>query len=59
MSRVTLYHAPQTRSTGVRVLVEELGADVDVVVLDLKAGDNRSPSTRSARSRPCSTATPS
>ena len=43
MSRVTLYHAPQTRSTGVRVLVEELGADVDVVALDLRAGENRAP----------------
>lgn len=43
MSRITLYHAPQTRSTGVRVLVEELGADVDVVVLDLKAGEHLRP----------------
>jgi glutathione S-transferase len=43
VSRVTLYHAPQTRSTGAVVLVEELGADVDVVVLDVKAGENRAP----------------
>ena len=43
MSRITLYHAPQTRSTGAMVLVEELGADVDTVVLDMKAGENRAP----------------
>ena len=43
MSRITLYHAPQTRSTGAMVLVEELGADVDVVVLDMKAGEQRQP----------------
>ncbi len=43
MDRVTLYHAPQTRSSGALVLVEELGADVDVVVLDGKAGENRAP----------------
>lgn len=43
MSRIRLFHAPQTRSTGARVLVEELGADVEVVVLDMKAGENRRP----------------
>ncbi len=43
MSRITLYHAPQTRSSGALVLVEELGADVDVVVLDMKAGEQRQP----------------
>ena len=43
MNRITLYHAPQTRSTGAMVLAEELGADLDVVVLDLKAGDQRRP----------------
>ena len=43
MSRIILYHSPQTRSTGVRVLVDELGADVDVVTLDLKAGEQRAP----------------
>ena len=43
MSRITLYHSPQTRSTGAMVLVEELGADVDTVVLDMKAGENRAP----------------
>ncbi|WP_281010656.1 glutathione S-transferase family protein [Lichenibacterium ramalinae] len=43
MSRITLYHSPQTRSTGAMVLVEELGADVDTVVLDMKAGEHRQP----------------
>lgn len=43
MSRITLYHAPQTRSTGARVLVEELGAEVDIVLLDMKAGEQREP----------------
>ena len=41
MSRITLYHCPQTRSSGAMVLVEELGADVDVKVLDMKAGEQR------------------
>ena len=43
MSRITLYHAPQTRSTGAMVLVEELGAEVDTVVIDMKAGEQRAP----------------
>lgn len=43
MSRITLYHAPQTRSSGALVLAEELGADIDVVVLDMKAGEQRQP----------------
>ena len=43
MSRITLYHAPQSRSSGTLVLVEELGADIDVVVLDMKAGEQRQP----------------
>lgn len=43
MSRITLYHAPQSRSSATLVLIEELGADVDVVVLDMKAGEQRQP----------------
>ncbi len=43
MSRITLYHAPQTRSTGAMVLVEELGAEVDTVVINMKAGEQRAP----------------
>jgi glutathione S-transferase len=38
---VTLYHSPNTRSTGVLSLLEELGADYDLQVLDMKAGEQR------------------
>ena len=41
MGKVTLYHCPQTRSSGAVVLVEELGAEVDLRVLNMKAGENR------------------
>ena len=41
MGKVTLYHSPQTRSSGAVVLVEELGADVEVKILNMKAGENR------------------
>ena len=40
---VTLFHAPNTRSGGVRALLEELHADYSLHVLSLKAGDNRKP----------------
>jgi glutathione S-transferase len=40
---VTLFHAPNTRSAGARILLEELGAAYDLQVLDLKAGDQRTP----------------
>ncbi len=43
MSKVTLYHAPQTRSSGAMVLVEELGADIEVKILNMKAGEQRQP----------------
>ncbi|MEZ5488224.1 MAG: hypothetical protein R3E75_11455 [Steroidobacteraceae bacterium] len=39
----TLFHAPQTRSTGALTLLEELGADYRLQVLDLKAGQQREP----------------
>ena len=42
-ARITLFHAPQTRSTGAYALVEELGADVDLHILNLKAGELRQP----------------
>lgn len=42
-TRVTFYHAPQTRSGGTRALFEELGVEYDLRVLDLKAGDTRKP----------------
>jgi len=40
---LTLYHHPHSRSAGVRVLLEELGADYRVEVVDLQAGDQRRP----------------
>jgi glutathione S-transferase len=42
--RVTFYHAPNSRSTGALILLEELGADYDLRVLDMKAGEQRAPS---------------
>lgn len=38
---VTLFHSPNTRSTGALTLLEELGADYDLHVLDMKAGEQR------------------
>jgi glutathione S-transferase len=38
---VTLYHSPQTRSTGVLILLEELHADYDLHLLNMKAGEQR------------------
>jgi len=38
---VTLFHAPQSRSGGVLVLLEELGADYELHVLDLRHGEQR------------------
>ncbi|ASJ73277.1 glutathione S-transferase family protein [Granulosicoccus antarcticus] len=34
---ITLYYAPQTRATGTRILLEELGAPYDLHVLDIHA----------------------
>ena len=41
--KVTLFHSPNTRSTGTRILLEELGADYELRVLDMKAGEQRKP----------------
>lgn len=41
--RVTFFHSPQSRSAGTRALLEELGADYELHVLDLKAGEQRQP----------------
>ncbi|MEO7055656.1 MAG: glutathione S-transferase family protein [Caldimonas sp.] len=38
---VTLFHAPQSRSAGALVLLEELGADYELHVFDLKKGEQR------------------
>ena len=40
---VTLYHAPNTRSFGTLVLLEELRADYRLQVLDMKSGEQRQP----------------
>jgi glutathione S-transferase len=40
---LTLYHAPRTRSSGVRILLEELGAPYNLHILNLKRGDQRKP----------------
>nr|WP_294557620.1 glutathione S-transferase family protein [uncultured Rhodopila sp.] len=40
-SPVILFHAPQSRSSGTLVLLEELGAPYELRVLNMKAGENR------------------
>jgi glutathione S-transferase len=40
---VTLFHAPNSRSAGARVLLEELGADFDLHVLNFKKNEQREP----------------
>jgi glutathione S-transferase len=37
------FHAPNSRSSGVLALLEELGADYELRVLNLKTGEQRSP----------------
>ncbi|MGY3693635.1 glutathione S-transferase [Bradyrhizobium sp. USDA 3240] len=39
--RITLYYSPQSRATGTRVLLEELGAPYDLQVLNMKAAEQR------------------
>ena len=38
---VTFFHSPQSRSAGTLVLLEELGADYELHVLNLKKGEQR------------------
>ncbi len=40
---IILFHAPQSRSTGALILLEELGAPYELRVLNMKAGENRQP----------------
>ena len=40
---VTFYHSPNTRSTGTRILLEELGAPYELHALNMKAGEHRQP----------------
>ena len=41
--KVTLYHSPNTRSSGALTLLEELGVPYDLHVLNMKAGEQRRP----------------
>lgn len=41
--RVHFYHSPQTRSSGVYMLLTELAADYELHLLNMKAGENRQP----------------
>jgi glutathione S-transferase len=41
--KITLFHAPNTRSTGALVLLEELGAPYQLHILNMKAGEQREP----------------
>jgi glutathione S-transferase len=41
--KVTLYHSPNTRSSGALTLLEELGAPYELHVLNMKAGEQRQP----------------
>lgn len=41
--KLVLFHAPQTRSSGTRFILEELGASYELHVLNMKAGEQREP----------------
>lgn len=41
--KITLFHSPNTRSSGSLLLLEELGADYDLHILNMKAGEQREP----------------
>jgi len=38
---ITLYHSPNTRSSGILLLLEELGAPYELKLLNMKAGEHR------------------
>lgn len=40
---LTLFHCPNTRSTGALILLEELGCDYELRVLDMSAAEQRGP----------------
>lgn len=40
---LTLYHNPQSRSSGARILLEALGVPYDVKLVDFTSGQNRTP----------------
>ena len=39
--KITFFHSPHSRSGGVRILLEELGAPHELVVLNMKTGEQR------------------
>jgi glutathione S-transferase len=41
--KVTFFHSPNSRSTGVLILLDELGADFHLHLLNMKAGEQRQP----------------
>ena len=41
--KITLYHSPNTRSSGALTLLEELGVPYELHVLNMKAGEQRGP----------------
>lgn len=41
--RITFFHSPNTRSSGILALLRELGADYEMKVLNMKAGEQREP----------------
>jgi glutathione S-transferase len=40
---IVFFHAPNTRSTGTRILLEELGAPYELRAVNMKAGEQRKP----------------
>jgi glutathione S-transferase len=42
-TRLTFFHSPNTRSTGVYILLQELGAPFELKVVDMKKGEQRKP----------------
>ena len=40
---ITFFHSPNTRSSGVRILLEELGALYELRPINMKAGEQRKP----------------
>ncbi len=40
---ITLFHSPQSRSSGTLTLLEELGAPYELRLVNMKAGENRQP----------------
>ncbi|MBV8827571.1 MAG: glutathione S-transferase family protein [Hyphomicrobiales bacterium] len=40
---ITFFHSPNTRSSGARILLEELGAPYELRAINMKAGEQRKP----------------